>query len=154
MSINSVNISGHLTADPDVKEFSEGGCIVSFCVAVKERKKSREGEWMDFTTFLDVKGYGAVAKLARSVLCKGTHVTIGGKLVKEEWQDKQSGQKRTRVVVEMQDLDWSGGRTREENQERRETRRDDRRDYKRDDRSRNQRRERYDGDYYTEYQDY
>lgn len=159
MSINSVVISGHCCADPDVKDFSDGGCIVSFTVGVKDRKKTREGEWVDFTTFIDVKAHYGIAKLAKQTLCKGTHVTIGGRLVKEEWTDKQTGQKKSRVLVEMENLDWNGGRTREENQERqerRETRRDDKREYKRDDRPRKeQRREpRYDDDYYPEYQDY
>ena len=156
MSINSVVISGHCCADPDVKDFQDGGCIVSFTVGVKERKKTREGEWVDFTQFIDVKANGGIAKLARQTLCKGTHVTIEGRLVKEEWNDKQTGQKKSRVLVVMENLDWNGGRTREENQERRETRRDDKREYKRDDRPRKeQRREsRYDDDYFPEYQDY
>ena len=156
MSINNVVISGHVCADPDVKEFSDGGCIVSFTVGVKERRKSKEGEWVDFTQFIDVKARGGIAKLARQTLCKGTHVTVGGRLVKEEWTDKQSGQKRNRVLVDMVELDWNGGRTREENQERRETRREDRREYQRDERPKKERRNesRYDDDYYPEYQDF
>lgn len=155
MNINCAIISGHCCADPDVKEFSDGGCIVSFTVGVKERRKSREGEWVDCTQFIDVKGRGAIAKLARQTLCKGTHITIQGRLVKEEWTDKQSGQKRNRVLVDMVEMDWNGGRTREENQERRETRREDKREYQRDDRPKKERRNesRYGDDYYPEYQD-
>lgn len=123
--MNDVKLFGYMCADPEVREFGDGGLVASFCVGVNERRMTREKEWVDATTFVDVKAFGKTAERVQKVLCKGSPVIISNaRLVKEEWTDKQTGQKRSRLVVEMKDFDLCGGRSREGNQERTEGRRE------------------------------
>ena len=123
--MNDVKLFGYLCADPDVREFGNDGCVAFLRVAVNEKRKNREGEWVDYATFVDVKCWGTCAKRARKVLCKGAPVIISeAKLVNDEMTDKATGEKRSRLIVEMRNFDLSGGRSREGNQERTEGRRE------------------------------
>ena len=123
--MNDVKLFGYLCADPDVREFGDGGCVASFCVGVNEKRLNREKEWVDYTTFVDVKCWGPCAKRARKVLCKGAPIIISdARLVKDEWTDKATGEKRSRLLVEMKDFDLCGGRSREGSQDRGEDRRE------------------------------
>lgn len=161
--MNDVKLFGYLCADPDVREFGDGGCVASFCVGVNEKRLNREKEWVDYTTFVDVKCWGPCAKRTRKVLCKGAPIIISdARLVKDEWTDKATGEKRSRLLVEMKDFDLCGGRSREGSQDRGE----DRREYNQerppqrrsgggkgrdDDRGRNYSR-RDEGEYYGDYE--
>lgn len=123
--MNDVKLFGYLCADPDVREFGNDGCVAFLRVAVNEKRKNREGEWVDYATFVDVKCWGPCAKRARKVLCKGAPVIISeAKLVNDELTDKATGEKRSRLIVEMRNFDLCGGRSREGNQERTEGRRE------------------------------
>src|ERR1044071_6774891 len=112
-NLNKVMLIGRLTRDPEVRMFSNGGKVAKFGFAVNNRKKNQQtGQWEDEPVFLDVEVFnrGETGKMADTVeqylgpgQGKGRQLFIEGHLRLDQWDDKQSGQKRSRllVVVEM-----------------------------------------------------
>jgi single-strand DNA-binding protein len=96
---------GRLTRDPDVRTFANGGKVVTFGFAVTNKKKNQStGQWEDDPMFIDVKVFTRgentrQADLVEQSLRKGHQVFLEGHLVFEQWDDKQSGQKRSKHVL-------------------------------------------------------
>jgi len=106
-NLNKVMLIGRLTRDPESKVF-EGGKLVSFGFAVNNRKKNPQtGQWDDVPVWIDCKAFDRaegrkIATLIADTVRKGQQLYIEGKLTFEEWNDKDTGAKRTalRVIVE------------------------------------------------------
>lgn len=112
MSINNVSISGNLTRDIEVRTTSSGMAIGSLSVAVNERRKQGD-EWVDYPNYIDCKLFGRRCDSLAQYLTKGTKVAITGKLHQSRWE--KDGQKRSRIEVNIDDIDLCGSpRKREE----------------------------------------
>lgn len=99
MSINTVTISGNLTRDAEVKRTSSGMAIVTFSVAVNERRKNNQtGEWDNYANYVDVTWFGTYAEKCAGSMTKGTKVCVDGKLRQSRWQT-QDGQNRSKLEV-------------------------------------------------------
>lgn len=99
MSINNVTISGNLTRDCEIKRTSSGMAIVSFTVAVNERRKNTQtGEYENYANFVDVAWFGTYAEKCAATLTKGAKVCVNGKLRQSRWQT-QDGQNRSKLEV-------------------------------------------------------
>lgn len=110
MSINRVVISGNLTRDPELRSTSGGLSILSFGVAVNDRRKnSSTGEWEDVPNFVDVTVFGRRADALNRYLSKGTKVAIEGKLRFEQWEAKD-GSRRSKLSVVADEVELMGGR--------------------------------------------
>ena len=111
MSINRVFITGNLTRDPEMRQTNGGMPIMGFGVAVNERRKNQQtGEWEDDPVFLDCTMYGNRAERVCQYLAKGTKVSIDGRLRYSTWQDKETGQKRYKVDVVVNDIEFMSRR--------------------------------------------
>ena len=98
MSINKVFISGNLTRDAEVKRTASGMSIVSFSVAVNERRKNNQtGEYDNYANFIDCTWFGTYAEKCAGALTKGAKVTIEGRLRWSQWE--REGQKRSKLEV-------------------------------------------------------
>src|SRR5437762_8360612 len=113
-NLNKVILIGRLTRDPEMRTFSNGGKVAKFGFAVSNRKKNAQtGQWEDVPMFIDVEAYnrgefGKQADLVEQYLAKGRQVYLEGRLELDQWDDKQTGQKRSKhklVVENMQFLD-------------------------------------------------
>ena len=105
MGINRVILTGNLTRDPELKHSQSGVPILSFGLAVNERRKnSQTGEWEDYANFFDCTMFGSRAESVSGYLSKGSKVGIDGKLRFNSWE--RDGQKRSRVIVIIQDLEF------------------------------------------------
>lgn len=102
-SINQVAISGNLTRDCEVRESRGGMAVVSFTVAVNERKRSRDGEWEDVPSFIDCKVFGEYGRVISSRLVRGARVTVSGRLSQSRWE--KDGEKRSKVEVVAQTVE-------------------------------------------------
>ena len=81
MSINRVNISGNLTHDPELRATAGGTQILTFGVAVNDRRKNPQtGEWEDVPNFVDCIVFGSRAEAVSRFISKGAKVAIEGKL--------------------------------------------------------------------------
>lgn len=123
--MNKVIISGRLGGDPEFKRINNDFAVAEMSLAVHKRQRTPEGEWVDTVNWFSVLARGKIAERVQKVLCKGCGVLVEGSLRLEEWDDKQTGKKCSRVLVEMWDFEpLGGGRTREGSQEREEGRRE------------------------------
>ena len=104
MSINVVCISGNLTREPEVRSAHSGTSILSFGMAVNDRRKNNQtGEWEDKPNFVDVIVFGRRADSLSRILTKGMKVTVNGKLSYSSWE--RDGQKRSKLGVVAEDVD-------------------------------------------------
>ena len=107
MSINRVNISGNLTRDPELRATQGGTSVLSFGVAVKDRRRNpQSGEWEDVPNFVDCIVFGNRAEPLSRFLSKGAKVAIEGKLRFSQWQDKQTGQNRSKLEVVVDECEF------------------------------------------------
>ena len=109
MSINRVIISGHLTRDAELRALPSGAPVLSFGVAVNERRKNQQtGEWEDRPNFVDCTMFGTRAKAVSRYLQKGSKVAIGGRLRYSSWENE--GQKRSKLDVIVDELEFMSRR--------------------------------------------
>lgn len=105
MSINRVIISGNLTRDPDLRQTSGGTSVLSFGVAVDDRRRNPQtGEWEDRPNFVDCLMFGPRAESLARVLAKGARVAVSGKLRYSSWED--GGKRKSKLEVVCGELDF------------------------------------------------
>ena len=98
MSINRVTISGNLTRDPELRATAGGTQVLSFGVAVNDRRRNpQNGEWEDYPNFVDCTMFGTRAEAVSRYLSKGSKVAIEGKLRYSSWE--RDGQRRSKLEV-------------------------------------------------------
>ena len=109
MRINRVIISGNLTRDPELRNTQSGMAVLSFGVAVNDRRKNPStGEWEDYPNFVDCTMFGARADSLANYLAKGTKVSIDGKLRWRQWE--KDGQKRSKLEVVVYEIEFMSRR--------------------------------------------
>lgn len=116
-SFNKAILVGRLTRDPELKTTAGGLSITNFSLAVNDRVK-RGNDWVDEATYVECTYFGRTAEIANEYLSKGSTVLVDGRLKQESWEDKTSGQKRSKIVVigdkmQMLDAKGEGGQKRE-----------------------------------------
>ena len=105
MSINRVNISGNLTRDPELKTTTGGTSVLTFGVAVNDRRRNPQtGEWEDVPNFVDCVVFGARAEPLSRFLSKGSKVAIEGKLRYSSWE--REGQRRSKLEVIVDEVEF------------------------------------------------
>src|SRR3954451_17740056 len=109
-SFNKVILLGNLTRDPEVRYTPKGTAVTELGMAVNRVYTAENGEKRDETTFVDVTLWGRTAEIAGEYLKKGRPVFIEGRLQLDTWDDKQSGQKRSKLKVVGEGLQLLGGR--------------------------------------------
>ena len=111
MSINRVIISGNLTRDPELRNTAGGVSILGFGVAVKDRRRNAQtGEWEDYPNYIDCTMFGARAESLSRILTKGMKVSIEGKLRWSQWEKKDTGEKRSKIEVIVDELEFMSSR--------------------------------------------
>jgi len=103
-SLNQVTLIGRLTRDPECRTFANGGKVANFGLAINERQKSASGEWVDAALFLDVSAFnrgdkGTLANIVEQYCRKGGLICVVGKLTEDKWEDKTTGQKRSKIKI-------------------------------------------------------
>lgn len=113
---NHVTLVGHLVRDPEVKYIGNGKtAICQTAIAVSERWKNKQtGETQEKCSFIDIKLFGPNGERFAEWYKKGSCVLIEGKLEQESWEDKQSGQKRSKLVVNVSHHENLSGRREQE----------------------------------------
>lgn len=110
-SLNKVMLIGNLTRDPELRYTPKGTAVAELGLAVNRRYAAGDtGERREETTFVDVTLWGRTAELAAEYLRKGRPVYIEGRLQLDSWDDKQTGQKRSRLRVVGEEMQFLGGR--------------------------------------------
>jgi single-strand DNA-binding protein len=114
-NLNKVLLIGNLTRDPEVRYTPKGTAVADIGIAINRIWSNDQGQRQEETTFVDVTLWGRQAELAQQYLTKGRGVFIEGRLQMDTWDDKQTGQKRSKLKVVAESLqflpDGKGGGT-------------------------------------------
>jgi|GEM_PF-171570 len=99
-SFNRVILMGNLTRDPEVRFLPSGMPVADVAIAVNDRYQDKQTqEWVDRPNFIDCTAFGKSAESIGKFFTKGRPIHIEGKLRFEQWDDKTSGQKRSKLKV-------------------------------------------------------
>lgn len=103
MSINNVSITGNLTRSPELRATQGGTAVLSFGIAVNDRRKNASGNWEDVPNFFECVTFGNRATALSDILTKGMKVAIAGKLHYSSWE--KDGQKHSKVDIIAQEIE-------------------------------------------------
>lgn len=109
-NLNRVLLIGNLTRDPEIRYTPKGTAVSDIAIAVNRVYSGEDGEKKEEVTFVDVTLWGRQAEVAQQYLKKGRQVFIEGRLQLDTWDDKQSGQKRSRLRVVAENMQMLGSR--------------------------------------------
>jgi len=109
-SFNKVILMGNLTRDPEVRYTPKGSAVCDLGLAVNRIYSTDTGEKREERTFVDVVLWARLAEIAGEYLKKGRPVLIEGRLQLDTWDDKQSGQKRSKLRVIGETMQLLGSR--------------------------------------------
>jgi len=111
-SFNKVILVGNLTRDPELRYTPKGTAIAKIGVAVNRTWRTETGEQKEEVTFVDVDAFGKQAETIGQYLRKGRPLLVEGRLKLDQWDDKQTGQKRSRLGVVLESFQFldSGNR--------------------------------------------
>ena len=109
-SFNKVILLGNLTRDPEVRYTPKGSAVCDLGLVVNRNYTLDNGEKREEVTFVDVVLWARLAEIAGEYLKKGRPVFIEGRLQLDSWDDKQSGQKRTKLRVVGETMQLLGSR--------------------------------------------
>jgi single-strand DNA-binding protein len=113
-SFNKVILVGNLTRDPELRYTPKGLAIAKIGLAVNRNWTSESGEKKEEVTFVDVDSFGRQAETLAQYMKKGSPILIEGRLRLDQWDDKQTGQKRSRLGVVAEGFQFLGGGNRGE----------------------------------------
>lgn len=98
-NVNSVIVSGNITRDPELRYTSAGTACATIGIAVNNAFRDKKGELRESVVFLDVDMFARQAEIAGEFLHKGSAVLIEGRLQLDQWEDKNSGEPRSKLKV-------------------------------------------------------
>ena len=107
-SLNKVFLIGNLTRDPELRVTPKGTAICQFGLAVNRQYKDDSGATRDETTFVDIEAWGKQGELVAKYLTKGSPAFVEGRLRLDQWEDKTSGQKRSRLKIVLDNVQFLG----------------------------------------------
>jgi len=109
-NLNKVMLMGNLTRDPEVRYTPKGTAVAELGLAINRVYSAENGEKREETTFVDVTLWGRTAEIAGEYLKKGRPVFIEGRLQLDSWDDKATGQKRSKLKVVGEGMQLLGSR--------------------------------------------
>jgi len=109
-SVNKVILLGNVGKDPEIKSTPSGTMIANLTLATSDRFQDQGGNWQDRTEWHNLKAFGRTAEIVRDYVKKGHKLFIEGKISTSSWDDKETGQKRYRTEIIVNDLSLLSGR--------------------------------------------
>jgi len=98
-NLNKVMLIGNLTRDPELRFTPKGTAVADVAIAINRIWNNEAGQRQEETTFVDITLWGRQAELAQQYLTKGRGIYVEGRLQMDTWEDKTSGQKRSKLKV-------------------------------------------------------
>jgi len=108
--VNKVLLLGNVGKDPEIRSTAGGMTVASFTLATADRQKDAQGNWTDKTEWHNLVCFQRTAEVVRDYVKKGTQLFIEGKLQTRSWDDKESGQKKYRTEILVNELTLLGGK--------------------------------------------
>ncbi len=101
-------ITGNLTRDPELRNTPSGASVCSFSVAVNRTYRGTDGENKEEVSYIDCTAWGKLGEMISNYAKKGSAVLVSGRLSQRSWEDKNSGIKRSRVEIVVEDFNFIG----------------------------------------------
>jgi single-strand DNA-binding protein len=98
-NLNKVMLIGNLTRDPELRFTPKGTAVADVAIAINRIWNNEAGQRQEETTFVDITLWGRQAELAQQYLTKGRGIYVEGRLQMDTWDDKATGQKRSKLKV-------------------------------------------------------
>ncbi len=113
-SFNKIILMGNLTRDPELRYTPKGTAVAKLGLAVNRTWKTETGETKEDVLFIDVEAFSRQAETVGQYLKKGSPILVEGRLRMDTWDDKQTNQKRTKILVTAENVRFLGsGHSRE-----------------------------------------
>lgn len=109
-NLNKVFLMGNVTRDPELRYTQSSMAVLDLGIAVNRRIKNADGTSRDETTFVNVTVWGKTAENCAEYLSKGRPVFVEGRLKMDQWEDKKTGEKRSKLTVTGESVQFLGGR--------------------------------------------
>jgi single-strand DNA-binding protein len=106
--VNKVFLLGNVGKDPEIRATAGGMTIASFTLATADRRKDAQGNWQDVTEWHNLVAFQRTAEIVRDYVKKGTQLFIEGKIQSRSWEDKESGQKKYKTEILVNELSLLG----------------------------------------------
>ncbi|MCS7337999.1 MAG: single-stranded DNA-binding protein [Verrucomicrobiae bacterium] len=107
-SYNKVILMGNLTRDPELRYTPKGTPVAAFGLAVNRVFRTETGETRQETTFVDIEAWSQIAERIAKYVKKGSPILVEGRLRLDQWDDKKTGQKRSKLVVVCENFRFVG----------------------------------------------
>ena len=102
-------VAGNVTRDPEMRTTPSGAQVCSFAIAVNRSFKDASGAQQDQVSYLDCVAWGKSAEIITQYIKKGSQLLVSGRLEQRSWEDKTSGQRRSRTEIVVEDFSFIGG---------------------------------------------
>jgi single-strand DNA-binding protein len=109
--VNKVLLLGNVGKDPEMRATPGGMTIAQFTLATADRAKDAQGNWADKTEWHNLVAFNRTAEIVRDYVKKGTQLFIEGKIQTRSWDDKESGQKKYRTEILVNELTLLGSKS-------------------------------------------
>src|SRR5208337_2582018 len=106
--VNKVFLLGNVGKDPEIRSTAGGMTVASFSLATADRQKDAQGNWADKTEWHNIVCFQRTAEVVRDYVKKGSQLLIEGKLQTRSWDDKESGQKKYKTEILVNELTLLG----------------------------------------------
>lgn len=106
---NKVILMGNLTRDPEVRTTPSGQSVANFSLAVNRTWKGQDGQTQENVSYIDCVAWGKTGEIIAQYVQKGRPLLVSGRLDQRSWDDKESGQKRSKMEVVVEDFNFVGG---------------------------------------------
>lgn len=98
-SFNRVILAGNMTRDPEARALPSGQPLTKFSLAVNRAYTTKEGEKREEVTYVDIESYGKQAEIIAKYCGKGSGILVEGRLKLDQWEDKKTGEKRSKLGI-------------------------------------------------------
>jgi single-strand DNA-binding protein len=109
-SVNKVILLGNVGKDPEIRTTPSGMMVGNLTLATSDRQKDAQGNWQDRTEWHNLVTFGRTAEIVRDYVKKGSKLYVEGKIQTRSWDDKESGQKKYRTEIIVNDISLLSGR--------------------------------------------
>ena len=109
-NLNKVQLMGNITRDPEVRYTPKGTAVTDIGLAINRNYSTDDGERREETTFVDITFWGRQAEVIGEYMKKGRPLYVEGRLQLDQWEDKNTGQQRSRLKVIGDNFQFLGGR--------------------------------------------
>lgn len=106
---NKVTLMGNLTRDVEMRTTPSGQSVANFSLAVSRSWKGQNGQTQEQTSFINCVAWGKAGEIIAQYVKKGDALLVSGRLDQRSWDDKESGQKRSTIEVNVEDFNFVGG---------------------------------------------